>query len=57
MTRLLHFIDVFEEQRRAEAFEDSEREMREAMKAEQDAAYHASLEADRAKVILCIFGC
>ena len=49
MMSLIHTSEMFEEQRLAEVREESEREIRETMKAEQDAAYHASLEADRAK--------
>ena len=50
MTALLNATELFEEQRTAEVVEEDAREEREAMKAEQDAAYMASLEADRAKV-------
>ena len=52
MMSLLHAYEMFEEQRRNEVREEEAREMRETMKAEQDAAYHASLQADRAKVSL-----
>ena len=51
MTSLLHATEMFEEQRSTEVMEEDAREEREAMKAEQDAAYMASLEADRAKAL------
>ncbi|RXG58038.1 FAS-associated factor 1 [Armadillidium vulgare] len=51
MQSLLHASEIFEEQRGAEVMEEDLREQRETVKAEQDAAYHASLEADRAKAV------
>lgn len=50
MTALLHAMEMFEEQRVTEVQEEEAREAREAVKAEQDAAYLESLAADRAKV-------
>lgn len=50
MTALLHATEMFEEQRATEVQEEEAREAREAVKAEQDAAYLESLKADRAKV-------
>lgn len=50
MTSLLHANEMFEEQRAFEVTEEEAREAREAVKAEQDAAYLESLKADRAKV-------
>lgn len=50
MTSLLHASEMFEEQRAFEVTEEEAREAREAVKAEQDAAYLESLKADRAKV-------
>ena len=52
MTSLLHATEMFEEQRATEVQEEEAREAREAVKAEQDAAYMESLKADRAKVQL-----
>lgn len=49
MTSLLHAMEMFEEQRGTEVQEEEAREAREAVKAEQDAAYMESLAADRAK--------
>ncbi|KAK7078925.1 pre-rRNA processing and 40S ribosomal subunit assembly [Halocaridina rubra] len=49
MTSLLHAMEMFEEQRATEVQEEEAREAREAVKAEQDAAYMESLAADRAK--------
>lgn len=49
MTALLHATEMFEEQRSTEVQEEEAREAREAVKAEQDAAYLESLKADRAK--------
>nr|XP_053634724.1 FAS-associated factor 1-like isoform X1 [Cherax quadricarinatus] len=49
MTALLHASEMFEEQRSTEVQEEEAREAREAVKAEQDAAYLESLNADRAK--------
>ncbi|KAG7163203.1 FAS-associated factor 1-like [Homarus americanus] len=49
MTALLHATEMFEEQRATEVQEEEAREVREAVKAEQDAAYMESLKADRAK--------
>ncbi|KAK3895506.1 hypothetical protein Pcinc_000787, partial [Petrolisthes cinctipes] len=49
MTSLLHASEMFEEQRAFEVTEEEAREAREAVKAEQDAAYLESLKADRAK--------
>ncbi|XP_047468684.1 FAS-associated factor 1-like [Penaeus chinensis] len=49
MTALLHAMEMFEEQRVTEVQEEEAREAREAVKAEQDAAYLESLAADRAK--------
>ncbi|XP_071518759.1 FAS-associated factor 1 [Panulirus ornatus] len=49
MTALLHATEMFEEQRATEVQEEEAREAREAVKAEQDAAYLESLKADRAK--------
>lgn len=51
MTSLMHATEIFEDQRNPEVIEETHREQRETMMAEQDAAYNASLEADRAKVI------
>lgn len=51
MTSLLHATEMFEEQRATEVQEEEAREAREAVKAEQDAAYMESLKADRAKVL------
>lgn len=50
MTSLMHATEMFEEQRATEVQEEEVREAREAVKAEQDAAYMESLKADRAKV-------
>ncbi|KAK8380594.1 hypothetical protein O3P69_016884 [Scylla paramamosain] len=49
MTSLLHATEMFEEQRATEVHEEEARDAREAVKAEQDAAYMESLKADRAK--------
>nr|WHL25481.1 caspar [Eriocheir sinensis] len=49
MTSLMHATEMFEEQRATEVQEEEAREAREAVKAEQDAAYMESLKADRAK--------
>ncbi|XP_022101675.1 FAS-associated factor 1-like isoform X2 [Acanthaster planci] len=49
MTSLIHAVDVFTEQRQSEIEQENDRRAAEQLKQEQDAAYHASLMADRAK--------
>ncbi|XP_025109075.1 FAS-associated factor 1-like isoform X2 [Pomacea canaliculata] len=49
MTRLLHAVDVFTEQKELDIAEERERMDRERIKAEQDLAYLESLETDRKK--------
>lgn len=49
MTRLIHAVEVFNNEISTEIWEEEEREAREQVKREQDAAYEASLMADRAK--------
>ncbi|KFM77559.1 FAS-associated factor 1, partial [Stegodyphus mimosarum] len=49
MTRLIHAVEVFNSAMQSEIWEEEEREAREKVKREQDAAYEASLLADRAK--------
>lgn len=49
LTRLIHTVEVFSGQQQLEIVEEDEREAREQVKREQDAAYEASLMADRAK--------
>ncbi|GFR80461.1 FAS-associated factor 1-like [Elysia marginata] len=49
MTRLIHAVEVFQGQKQADIAEEREREARELIKKEQDAAYQESLAADRAK--------
>ncbi|GFN79067.1 fas-associated factor 1-like [Plakobranchus ocellatus] len=49
MTRLIHAVEVFQGQKQADIAEEREREARELIKQEQDAAYQESLAADRAK--------
>lgn len=49
MTRLVHTVEVFSVHQQVEIVEEEAREAREEMKREQDAAYEASLQADRAK--------
>lgn len=49
MTRLLHAVEVFNSGLTTEIREEDEREARESVKREQDAAYAASLEADKLK--------
>ncbi|XP_054723618.1 FAS-associated factor 1-like, partial [Uloborus diversus] len=49
MTRLIHAVEVFNSEMQSEIWEEEEREARENVKREQDAAYEASLLADRAK--------
>lgn len=49
MTRLIHAVEVFNSEMQSEMWEEEEREARENVKREQDAAYEASLLADRAK--------
>ncbi|KAH9523587.1 pre-rRNA processing and 40S ribosomal subunit assembly [Bulinus truncatus] len=49
MIRLMHAVEVFQGQREADINEEKERESRERIKQEQDAAYMESLAADRKK--------
>jgi len=49
LTNLIQAVDVFNEQMSLEMREEEEREAREIVKREQDEAYRASLEIDRAK--------
>lgn len=49
MTRLVHAVEVFGSEMSTEQQEETDREAREQVKREQDAAYEASLLADRAK--------
>lgn len=49
LTNLIHTVDVFQEQRRADIGMEEERQARERVKQEQDRAYQESLAADRAK--------
>lgn len=49
LTSLIQAVDVFTEQQRQEVKEEEERTVREMIKIEQDQAYQASLEIDRAK--------
>ncbi|XP_075216778.1 fas associated factor casp [Lycorma delicatula] len=49
LTSLIQAVDVFSEQQRQEIKEEEERAAREMIKIEQDQAYQASLEIDRAK--------
>lgn len=42
-------MEIYSDQRRTEVREESDREARELVKREQDAAYQESLQADRAK--------
>nr|CAD7456761.1 unnamed protein product [Timema tahoe] len=49
LTSLIQAVDVFTDQQRTEIREEEERNAREMVKMEQDAAYQESLEADRAK--------
>ncbi|XP_076635761.1 fas associated factor casp isoform X2 [Colletes latitarsis] len=49
LTNLIHAVDVFQLQRRADIGVEEERQARERVKQEQDRAYQESLAADRAK--------
>ncbi|XP_005105164.1 FAS-associated factor 1 [Aplysia californica] len=49
MTRLIHAVEVYQEQKEADINEEKEREARERIKQEQDEAYQESLAADRKK--------
>ncbi|XP_053989222.1 FAS-associated factor 1 isoform X2 [Hylaeus anthracinus] len=49
LTNLIHAVEVFQEQRRADIGVEEERQARERVKQEQDRAYQESLAADRAK--------
>uniref|UniRef100_A0A0B7B6C6 UBX domain-containing protein n=1 Tax=Arion vulgaris TaxID=1028688 RepID=A0A0B7B6C6_9EUPU len=49
MTRLIHAVEVFHEQKQGELNEGKDREARERIKQEQDMAYQESLAADRKK--------
>ncbi|XP_054278521.1 FAS-associated factor 1 [Macrosteles quadrilineatus] len=49
LTSLIQAVDVFSEQQKQEVKEEDERMAREMIKIEQDNAYQASLEIDRAK--------
>ncbi|KAK0069645.1 delta-like protein D [Biomphalaria pfeifferi] len=49
MIRLMHAVEVFQGQRESDINEEKERENRERIKQEQDAAYMESLAADRKK--------
>ncbi|XP_033636395.1 FAS-associated factor 1-like [Asterias rubens] len=49
MTSLIHAVDMFTEQRQTEIEQENDRRAAEQLKQEQDAAYQASLMADRAK--------
>lgn len=49
LTRLIGTCDRFEEQLQGEIRQDDERAARDQVKAEQDMAYEATLQADRAK--------
>ena len=49
MTRLLHAVEVFREQQQLDIEDEQQRDAREQIKQEQDAAYQESLAADRAK--------
>lgn len=49
LNKLMDAIKLYSEQRDVEVREEDERAAREAVKMEQDAAYHESLEADRRK--------
>ncbi|KAL8568872.1 hypothetical protein ACOMHN_061448 [Nucella lapillus] len=49
MTRLLHAVDVFTNQKESDILEERERMAREMIKQEQDQAYQESLQADRKK--------
>lgn len=49
LTMLIHAVDVFTEIQETESKEEEERAAREKIKSEQDRAYQASLQLDRAK--------
>jgi FAS-associated factor 1 len=49
LSQLLEFTELYSEQLKTDIREENERNAREAIKGEQDAAYQESLEADRAK--------
>jgi hypothetical protein len=49
MGTLMHTVEMFQSQQRADVREEEEREARERVKREQDEAYQLSLSADRAK--------
>lgn len=49
LNKLMDTIKLYSDQREVEIREENERAAREAVKMEQDAAYHESLEADRRK--------
>ncbi|KAL4236818.1 pre-rRNA processing and 40S ribosomal subunit assembly [Mactra antiquata] len=49
MSKLLHDQDSFSQQQQKDILEEAEREARENIRIEQDAAYQQSLEADRRK--------
>ncbi len=49
MHRLMQTFEMFEGQRLSDMRDESEREMREQIKRDQDMAYQASLEVDKAK--------
>jgi hypothetical protein len=49
MGTLIHTTDMYETQRIGDVKEEEERDARERVKREQDEAYEASLQADRAK--------
>ncbi|XP_038048541.1 FAS-associated factor 1-like [Patiria miniata] len=49
MTSLIHAVDMFTEQQKSEIEQENDRREAEQLKQEQDAAYQASLMADRAK--------
>lgn len=49
MGNLMHSIELFQTQQKSDVREEEEREARERVKREQDEAYEASLNADRAK--------
>ena len=52
VTGLMEAVEVFEGTRSVEVTEDRERQSRQAIKNDQDAAYQESLRADRAKVYI-----
>ncbi|XP_050403905.1 FAS-associated factor 1 [Patella vulgata] len=49
MTRLIHSVEIFQEQQAADISEEQERTNREMIKQQQDADYEESLAADKAK--------